>query len=131
VDILRQVMRQIEFAWAYVSSCLAAPMSAPACKSFWTWTTVAAIAIGLIVLWKLLAWLLRPFRLWLADRRRRAREQEVADADTMARFKVDDNKLFSAPGQDDVQKRIRDALDQKKIDEQHQRHHQTLGNKKI
>jgi len=131
VDILRQVMRQIEFAWAYVSSCLAAPMSAPACKSFWTWTTVAAIAIGLIVLWKLLAWLLQPFRLWLADRRRRAREQEVADADTMARFKVDDNKLFSAPGQDDVQKRIRDALDQKKIDEQHQRHHQTLGNKKI
>ena len=124
-------MRQIEFAWAYVSSCLAAPMSAPACKSFWTWTTVAAIAIGLIVLWKLLAWLLQPFRLWLADRRRRAREQEVADADTMARFKVDDNKLFSAPGQDDVQKRIRDALDQKKIDEQHQRHHQTLGNKKI
>ena len=131
MDILRQVTRQIEFAWAHLSSCLAAPMSAPACKSFWTGATIVAIAIGLLVLWKLLAWLLRSILLWFADRRRRAREHEIADPDTMARFKVDDNKLFSTPGQDDVQKRIRDALDQKKIDEQHQRHHQTLGNKKI
>jgi len=131
VDIFRQAARYIEFAWVYVSSCLTAPMSAPACKSFWTWTSVAAAAVGLFVLWKLLAWLLRPLRVWFQDRTRRAHEQEVADADTMARFKVDENKLFSAPGPDDVQKRIRDALDQKKIDEQHQRHHQTLGNKKL
>jgi hypothetical protein len=87
--------------------------------------------VGLFVLWKVLAWLLRPLQLWLEDRRRRARERELADPDTMARFKVDDNKLFSAPGEDDVQQRIRDALDRKKIEEQHQRHHQTLGNKKL
>jgi hypothetical protein len=131
MDILRQVMRQIELGWAYVTSCLAAPLSAPACKTFWTWTSVAGVAVGLFVLWKVLAWLLRPLQLWLEDRRRRARERELADPDTMARYKVDDNKLFSAPGEDDVQQRIRDALDRKKIDEQHQRHHQTLGNKKL
>lgn len=61
----------------------------------------------------------------------RAREQRVADAETMARYKVDDNKLFSAPGEDNVQQKIREALDKKRVDEQHQRHHQTLGNKKL
>lgn len=131
VDILRQLMRQFEYAWAYVSSCLSAPVSAPACKSFWTWTSVAGIVIGLFVLWKLLAWLLRPLLIRFAERRHRALQHQVADPDTMARFKVDDNKLFSAPGQDDIQKQIRDALDRKKVDEQHERHHQTLGNKKI
>lgn len=89
------------------------------------------LAIGLVVLWKLLAWMLRPLAIWIADRKRRAREDRVADAETMARYKVDDNKLFSTPGEDNIQRQIRDALDRKKVDEQHQRHHQTLGNKKV
>lgn len=124
-------MRQAELGWAHLSSCLGAPLSAPACKSFWTWTSVAAIVVGLFALWKLLAWLLRPVRLWLEERRLRARQREVADADTMARFKVEDSKLYSAPGQDDVAQQIRDALDRKKLDEKQQRHHQTLGDKKL
>jgi hypothetical protein len=61
----------------------------------------------------------------------RAREREVADPDTMARFKVDDTKLYSPPGEDNVAQQIREALDRKKIDEQQRRHHQTLGNKKV
>lgn len=61
----------------------------------------------------------------------RAREREVADPATMARYKVDDTKLYSAPGEDNVAQQIRDALDRKKIDEKAQRHHQTLGNKKL
>ncbi|MGH8620670.1 MAG: hypothetical protein ACREUB_04850 [Burkholderiales bacterium] len=93
--------------------------------------TIALLAIGLIVLWKLLAWMLRPIRIWLGETRQRAREREVADTDTMARYRVDDSKLFSAPGKDDVAQQIRDALDRKKIDEQQQRHHQTLGDKKL
>ena len=131
MEILRQMMRQIELGWAHLTACLGAPLSAPACKSFWAWTSIAAIAVGLFVLWKLLAWLLKPLRLWLEERRLRARRREVADPGTMARYKVDDNKLYSAPGQDDVAQQIRDALDRKKIDEKQQRHHQTLGNKKL
>lgn len=87
--------------------------------------------MGLILLWKVLAWMLRTLAIWIADTRTRAREHQVADAETMARYKVDDNKLFSAPGEDNVQQKIREALDKKKVDEQHQRHHQTLGNKKL
>lgn len=106
-------------------------LSAPACRSVWTWATVAAILVGLFVFWKILAWLLRPLRFWLADRSIRARQREVADPATMARYKVDDNKLYSAPGEDNVAQQIRDALDKKKIDEKAQRHHQTLGSKKL
>lgn len=131
MDIIRQIARQLEFGWALLWSCLSGSLSAPACKSVWAWTTLAAIVIGLLVAWKILAWLLRPLRFWLADRRMRAREREVADADTMARYRVDDAKLHSAPGEDDVARQIRDALDRKKLDEKQQRHHQTLGNKKL
>ena len=131
MDLLRQITRQFEFGWAHVWSCLSGPFPAPACTTVWTWTTIAAIAVGLFVLWKILAWLLRPLRFWLEDRRMHAQEREVADADTMARYKVDDNKLFSAPGEDNVAQQIRDALDRKKIDEKQQRHHQTLGDKKL
>ena len=95
------------------------------------WVTIALLAIGLIVLWKLLAWITLPLRVRLAEMRLRARARKVADADTMALYKVDDSKLFSAPGEDDVARQIRDALDRKKIDENRQRHHQTLGNKKL
>jgi hypothetical protein len=131
VEILRQIARQFELGWTLLGSCLSGSLSAPACKSVWTWATVAAIAVGLLVFWKILAWLLRPLRFWLADRRMRAREREVADPDTMARFKVDDTKLYSPPGEDNVAQQIREALDRKKIDEQQRRHHQTLGNKKV
>jgi len=131
MEILRHIARQAEIGWAHVMLCLGGPLSAPVCRSAWTWVTVVLLVIGLIILWKLLAWLLRSFGVRLAEMRMRAREREVADADTIARYKVDDRKLFTAPGQDNVAQQIRDALDQKKIDEQHQRHHQTLGEKKL
>ena len=131
MEILRQIARQAEIGWAHLVSCVGGPLTAPACKSAWTWVTLALLAVGLVFLWKLLAWLLRPLRIRLAEMRMRAREREVADADTMARYKVDDDKLFSGPAQDDVERRIREALLQKKRDEQEQRHHQRLGDKKI
>lgn len=131
MDILRQVTRYIEYGWAHVSWCLSGPLSAPACKTFWTWTSIAAVVVGLFVLWKLLAWLLRPIFLRLEETRLRARERKVADADTMARYKVDDKKLYSGPTEDNVAQQIRDALAKKKIEDQQQRHHQTLGDKKL
>ncbi|HEX9672675.1 MAG TPA: hypothetical protein VGA12_04475 [Burkholderiales bacterium] len=131
MGILRQITGQLELGWAYVWTCLGAPLSAPACRATRTWVTIALLAIGLIVLWKLLAWISRPLRNRLAEVRLRARAREIADADTMARYKVDDSKLFSPPGEDNVARQIRDALDRKKIDEKQQRHHQTLGEKKL
>jgi len=130
VETLRQITRQFDAWWAYVSWCVGAPVSTPACKTFWTWTTVAAVVIGLLVLRKFLAWLVRPVRLWLEERSLRARERKVADEATMAQYKVDDSKLYSGPAQDNVEQKIRDALLEKKLTDQQQRHHQRTGDKK-
>lgn len=109
--------------------CLGGPLSAPVCRSGWTWATIALLAIGLIILWKLLNWMVRAVLASLASIRLSAREREIADSETMARYKVDDNKLFSSPREDNVAQQIRDALAQKKLDEEQQRHHQRLGDK--
>ena len=129
MEILKQITRQLDAGWAHFSSCLSAPLSAPACKSAWTWVTLALLAIGLIILWKILVWLARPVRTWLEEMRMRAREREVADAETIAQYKVDDSKLFTDSVPENVEQRIRDALLEKKLTEQ-QRHHQLLGDKK-
>jgi hypothetical protein len=130
VEILKQITRQLDAGWAHFSSCLSAPLSAPACKSAWTWATMALVVIGLVILWKILVWLIiRPFRVWLENRRMWARERNVADEETMARYKVDDSKLFKDSVPENVEQRIRDALLEKKLTDQQQRHHQLMGDK--
>jgi flagellar biosynthesis/type III secretory pathway M-ring protein FliF/YscJ len=130
VELLKQITRQLDAGWAHVSSCLSAPLSAPACKSAWTWVTVALIVIGLIILWKILVWLIRPLRVWLEEMGMRAREQKVADEETMAQYKVDDSKLYADSVPENVEQRIRDALLEKKLTDRQQRHHQLTGDKK-
>ena len=91
---------------------------------------MALVVIGLIILWKILVWLTRPFRVWLQEMRMRAREREVADPETIAQYKVDDSKLFTDSVPENVEQRIRDALLEKKLTDQQQRHHQLMGDKK-
>jgi hypothetical protein len=130
VEILKQITRGLDAGWAHVSACLSTPLSAPACESAWTWITMALVVIGLIILWKILLWLIRLFRVWLEEMRMRARKRKVADPGTMAQYKVDDRKLFSDSVPEDVEQRIRDALLEKKLTDQQQRHHQSMGDKK-
>jgi hypothetical protein len=91
---------------------------------------MALVVVGLIILWKILAWLTRPFRVWLEEMRMRARERKVADPETMAQYKVDDSKLFTDSVPENVEQRIRDALLEKKLTDRQQRHHQLTGDKK-
>jgi len=130
VEILKQITRHLDAGWAHVSSCLSAPLTAPACKSAWTWVTLALLAIGLIILWKILVWLARPVRTWLEEMRMRARERKVADEETMAQYKVDDSKLYTDTVPENVEQKIRDALLEKKVTDRQQRHHQLMGDKK-
>ena len=90
---------------------------------------MALVVVGLIILWKILVWLTRPFRVWLEEMRMRAREREVADAETIAQYKVDDSKLFTDSVPENVEQRIRDALLEKKLADQQARHHQLTGDK--
>jgi hypothetical protein len=90
---------------------------------------MALVVIGLIILWKILVWLSRPFRVWLVEMRMRARQRKVADPETMAQYKVDDSKLFTASVPENVEQRIRDALMEKKLTDHQQRHHKMMGDK--
>lgn len=83
---------------------------------------VVGVIVGLFIAWKVLTSLLRPLRLWLDERRRLAKEAEVADAATMAQYKVDDSKLHAGPGQEDVERKIREALLEKKLTDQQRPH---------
>ena len=91
---------------------------------------MALVVIGLIILWKILVWLTRPFRVWLEEMSMRARERKVADEETMAQYKVDDSKLYTDSVPENVEQRIRDALLEKKLTDRQQRHHQKRGDKK-
>lgn len=122
MEALRQITRQIEAWWTYASWCSGQPVSAPACKTFWTWAAVAGAIVGLYVAWKIATSLLRPLRVWMEERRRLAREAEVADAETMAQYKVDDSKLHAGPGQENVEQKIREALLEKKLTDQQRPH---------
>ena len=90
---------------------------------------MALVVIGLIILWKILVWLTRPFRVWLEEMSMRARERKVADEETMAQYKVDDSKLYTDSVPENVEQRIRDALLEKKLTDRQQRHRQLMGNK--
>jgi hypothetical protein len=129
VEILKQITRQLDTAWAHFSSCLSSPLSAPECKSTWTWVTIALALICSIIFWKFLVWLTRPLRVWLEKMRMRAREREVADPETMAQYKADESKLFTASVPENLEQRIRDALLEKKLTDQQQRHHQLTGDR--
>jgi len=90
---------------------------------------MALAVIGLIILWKILVWLTRPLRVRLEKMRKRAREREVADPETMAQYKVDESKLFTDSVPENVEQKIRDALLERKLTDQQQRHHQMMGDK--
>jgi hypothetical protein len=90
---------------------------------------MALVVVGLIILWKILVWLAKPFQVWLEEKRMRARERNVADEETMAQYKVDDSKLYTDSVPENVEQRIRDALLEKKLTERQQRYHTLKGDK--
>jgi len=117
MDALRLIIRHLEAWWAYASRCAQAPVSAPVCKSFWTSLELAAALIGLVVLWIAAKRLVDA----LAVRQRRTEQARVADGETMAKYRPDSEKLYAGSQGEDVEQRIRQALDERKVKDQWQR----------
>src|SRR5216683_4495203 len=112
-----ETIRQLKALWAHASWCAQAPASAPACDSFWTWAAVAVVTafalIGLYIVRKMA----RNFLAVRADRQRLAEASRVADPDTMSRYRVEPEKFHpDPPQQEDIERRIRQALDERKLD---------------
>jgi hypothetical protein len=114
-----ETIRQLKALWAYASRCAQAPASVPACDSFWDWVAVAAVTacalIGLYVVRRMAG----NFLAVRAERKRLAEASRVADPDTMSRYRVEDEKLHpDPPQQEDIERRIRQALDERKLERQ-------------
>ena len=113
-----ETIRQLKAFWAYASRCAQAPANVPACDSFWNWTAVAAAAVIVLIALHILRRMARNFLAVRAERQRLAERARVADPDTMARYRVESEKFYSDPPQEDIQERIRQLLDERKLEDQ-------------
>lgn len=112
-----ETIRQLEALWAYSLRCAQAPASVPACDSFWNWVAVAAVSacalIGLYIIRKMAG----NFLAVREERKRLAEASRVADPDIMSQYRVEDEKLHpDPPQQEDIERRIRQALDERKLE---------------
>jgi len=116
-----ETIRQLEALWTYSLRCTQAPASMPACDSFWTWVAVAAVTAATLIALYILRKMAGNFIAVRAERQRLAEKARVADAETMARYKADTDKLFAVSPQEDVEQRIKQALEERKTKDQWQR----------
>ena len=112
-----ETIRQLKALWAYVSWCAQAPAAAPACDSYWTWAAIAVVTTFALIGLYILRQMAKNFLAVRAERRRLAEAARVADPDTMSRYRVDPEKFHPDPPQEEgIERRIRQALDEKKLE---------------
>ena len=112
-----ETIRQLIALWAYASWCAQAPPAVPACDSFWTWTAVAVVAAFALVALYILRKMAKNFLAVRAEKLRLAEASRVADPVTMSRYRVDPEKFHPEPPQQEgIERRIRQALDEKKLE---------------
>jgi len=113
-----ETIRQLKALWAYASWCAQAPAAAPACDSFWTWTGVAVVTVFALVGLYIIRKMAKNFLAVRAERRRLVEASRVAEPDTMSRYRVDPEKFHpDPPQQEGIERRIRQALDEKKLEQ--------------
>jgi hypothetical protein len=113
-----EAIRQLEALWIYARLCAQAPANLPACDSFWTWVAVCAVVAAALIALYILRQMARNFLAVRAERQRLAEGSRMADPDTMSKYRVDSEKLYPDPPQEDVEQRIRQALDERKLGDQ-------------
>jgi flagellar biosynthesis/type III secretory pathway M-ring protein FliF/YscJ len=78
---------------------------------------VAAVAAGALIALYILRPMVRNFLEVRAENIRVAERARVADENTMAQYKADTDKLFTVSPEENVERRIRQALDERKLEE--------------
>ncbi|HLQ01117.1 MAG TPA: hypothetical protein VK143_02330 [Burkholderiales bacterium] len=116
-----ETIRRLEALWTYSLRCAQAPVSAPACDSFWTAAGIVAVAAVALVALYILRRMVRNLVAVRDERIRVAERARIADEDTMAQYKADTDKLFAASSQENVEQQIKQALEERKKKDQWQR----------
>jgi len=112
---------QLQAWWAYASRCVQLPASTRACDSFWAGAGIAAVAVAALVALVIVRKMVGNFLAVRAERERALERARVADPSTMALHRADVEKLFAVSPEDNVEQRIREALDERKLKDQWQR----------
>lgn len=107
LDVIQQWM-------THVSYCTHHPIQTPACKPFWTWLMIALISAGTLVI-IVVAWKFVSYRIKLAAALRAEEERARIDHDAIAARSWDGDKAYRTDlGGDEIEKRIREAVDQRR-----------------
>jgi flagellar biosynthesis/type III secretory pathway M-ring protein FliF/YscJ len=112
-----EAIRQLEAWWAYASRCAQLPTHALGCEFFWNALAIVAVALFALVALYIVRRMVRNFLAVREENARAAERARVADADTMAKYKADIDGQYPASAGDDVEGRIRQALDDRKTEE--------------
>jgi len=109
-----ETIRQLEALWTYSWRCAQLPAYLPACDSFWTTAAVVAVAVFALVVLAIVRRIVRNVLAVRAEKERTAEEARFADPITLAKYKAETDKYFDVRQDDNVEKRIRDALDERR-----------------
>jgi hypothetical protein len=107
-------MGTLEQWFTYISYCAEAPMHAPVCKLFWTWTMIAVFTTGALVL-IVVVWKIVSYKIKLAAALKAEEQRAYVDRDAIAAKSWDGDKAYSAElGSEEVERRIRDAVEERR-----------------
>jgi len=112
-----ETIRHLENLWGYSSLCAALPASEPACASFWTAIDIAVVAAFTLVALYLVRKMVNRLLMVRANRMRGVEKTSVADAATMDQYKADTDKLLEVAHGENVEERIRQALEKRQARE--------------
>ena len=111
-----ETMRQMGAWWAYASKCAQQPANAPGCDLFWNAVVILAAVVVLVAALYIVRAMVRSILATRAENARAAERARVADADTMARYKADIDRLHAGVAEDKIEERIRQALNGRKAE---------------
>src|SRR5260221_730602 len=113
-----EAMRRLESLWIYASLCAQAPANLPECDSFWTGAVIFGGAAFPLVALYILPQMAGNFRAGRAERQGLAEGRRWANRDAMSKYRADGEKLYPDPPQEDIERRIRQTLDERKPGDQ-------------
>ena len=112
-----ETISQLEAWWAYASRCAQAPSHAPACDSFWNAVATLAVVVFAAIVLYVVRRMVGNFLAVRAENARAAERERVADEATMAQFRPDTDTLFAVSSEENVEQRIKQALEERKAEE--------------
>ena len=114
MDLAKGWLHVLQQWAAYMGYCIEQPLQVPVCRPFWTWVMIAVLAfvavICLVAIWKVVT-----YRIKLAAALKAEEARARIDYDAIATRSWDGDKAYSADlGGDEIERRIREAMEQRR-----------------